>query len=171
MQQLFSDQPQEETVPASQLEILGEMGEKSITAVFLGFYYSLPDSRGIWSYQCIRVTTPVSLSQWSCYSQFWLVMRLLKIFSSTVNWTVSVSHGSVVTSSSQRVQQAGGDSHHDKSGEAGHCSHQFCINIDYKKLELPPPNNGSVVQVVITPHILEIFEVEIVIVDQMSLLT
>ena len=39
------------------------------------------------------------------------------------------------------------------------CSHQFCINKDYKKLELPPPNNGSVVQVVITPHILEIFEV------------
>ena len=39
------------------------------------------------------------------------------------------------------------------------CSHQFCINKDYKKLELPPPNNGSIVQVVITPHILEIFEV------------
>ena len=159
MQQLFSDQALEETVPASQLEILGEMGEKSITAVFLGFYYSLPDSRAIWSSQCIRVTSSVSLSQWSCYSQFWLVMRLLKILSSTVNWTVSVSHGSVVTSSSQRVQQAGGDSHHDKSEEADHCSHQFCINKDYKKLELPPPNNGSVVQVVITPHILEIFEV------------
>ena len=168
MQQLFSDQPREETVPPLNLRS-SERWERR-TAVFLGFYYSLPDSRGIWSYQCIRVTTPVSLSQWSCYSQYWLVMRL-KIFSSTVNWTVSVSHGSVVTSSSQRVQQAGGDSHHDKSEEAGHCSHQFCINTDYKKLELPPPNNGSVVQVVITPHILEIFEVEIVIADQMSLLT
>ena len=43
--------------------------------------------------------------------------------------------------------------------EGKQCSHQFCINKDYKKLELPPPNNGSIVQVVITPHILEIFEV------------
>ena len=41
------------------------------------------------------------------------------------------------------------------------CSNQFCIDGDYKKLELPPANNGSVVQVTITPHILEIFEVSI----------
>ena len=40
-----------------------------------------------------------------------------------------------------------------------HCSNQFCIESDYQKLELPPPNNGSSVQVIITPHILEIFEV------------
>ena len=46
-------------------------------------------------------------------------------------------------------------------GGGRHCSNQFCIESDYKKLELPPPNNGSSVQVVITPHILEIFEVRI----------
>ena len=40
-----------------------------------------------------------------------------------------------------------------------HCSNQFCIEKNYEKLELPPPNNGSTVHVVITPHILEIFEV------------
>ena len=40
-----------------------------------------------------------------------------------------------------------------------HCSNQFCIEKNYEKLELPPPNNGSTVQVVITPHILEIFDV------------
>ena len=40
-----------------------------------------------------------------------------------------------------------------------HCSNQFCIEKSYEKLELPPPNNGSTVHVIITPHILEIFEV------------
>ena len=40
-----------------------------------------------------------------------------------------------------------------------HCSNQFCIEKNYEKLELPPPNNGTTVHVVITPHILEIFEV------------
>ena len=40
-----------------------------------------------------------------------------------------------------------------------HCSNQFCIEKNYEKLELPPPNNGSTVHVIITPHILEIFEV------------
>ena len=44
-----------------------------------------------------------------------------------------------------------------------HCSHQFCIDMEYEKLELPPPNNKSrVVEVIITPHILEIFEVILV---------
>ena len=40
-----------------------------------------------------------------------------------------------------------------------HCSNQFCIEKNYEKLELPPPNNGTTVHVVITPHILEIFDV------------
>ena len=46
-----------------------------------------------------------------------------------------------------------------QSGHRRHCSNQFCIDKNYEKLELPPPNNGSTVQVVITPHILEIFDV------------
>ena len=44
-------------------------------------------------------------------------------------------------------------------GQKRHCSNQFCIEGNYEKLELPPPNNGTTVHVVITPHILEIFEV------------
>ena len=50
---------------------------------------------------------------------------------------------------------------HSPGPERGHhCSHQFCIDNEYEKLELPPPGNKSrVVEVIITPHILEIFEV------------
>ena len=44
-------------------------------------------------------------------------------------------------------------------GHRRHCSNKFCIDKNYEKLELPPPNNGTTVQVVITPHILEIFDV------------
>ena len=51
--------------------------------------------------------------------------------------------------------------HERRRGGRRHCSNQFCIEPDYKKLELPPPNNGTSVQVIITPHILEIFEVSI----------
>ena len=46
-------------------------------------------------------------------------------------------------------------------GHRRHCSNQFCIEKNYEKLELPPPNNGTTVHVVITPHILEIFEVNL----------
>ena len=50
------------------------------------------------------------------------------------------------------------DNHH--QNKEWHCSHQFCITDEYEKLELPPVTNGSTtVHVVITPHILEIFEV------------
>ena len=52
----------------------------------------------------------------------------------------------------------GGDDVHVHGGAGPHCSNQFCIKAGYKKLELPPPNKG-VIEVVITPHILEIFEV------------
>ena len=45
-------------------------------------------------------------------------------------------------------------------GRGRHCSHQFCIDNEYEKLDLPPPTNKSrVTEVIITPHILEIFEV------------
>ena len=53
----------------------------------------------------------------------------------------------------ERGQERGG------GGGGRHCSNHFCIHPHYEKLELPPPNNGTTVQVVITPHILEIFEV------------
>ena len=39
------------------------------------------------------------------------------------------------------------------------CSNKFCILEDYDKLELPSTEAGSTVQVTVTPHILEIFEV------------
>ena len=39
------------------------------------------------------------------------------------------------------------------------CSNHFCIREDYDKLELPMPDNMSTVEVTVTPHILEIFEV------------
>jgi len=48
------------------------------------------------------------------------------------------------------------DNHNQKEWQ---CSHQFCITDEYEKLELPPVTNGSTVHVVITPHILEIFEI------------
>ena len=58
------------------------------------------------------------------------------------------------------LDQHGGDDVHVHPGvpQAGpHCSNQFCIE-GYNKLELPPPNN-EVIEVIITPHILEIFEI------------
>ena len=59
-----------------------------------------------------------------------------------------------------RQQREGRRAEQLEEAGAGHCSHQFCISPDYEKLELPPPSdNSSVVEVVITPHILEIFEV------------
>ena len=39
------------------------------------------------------------------------------------------------------------------------CSNHFCIREDYDKLELPIADNLSTVEVTVTPHILEIFEV------------
>ena len=39
------------------------------------------------------------------------------------------------------------------------CSNHFCIHEDYDKLELPTPDNGTTLEVTVTPHILEIFEV------------
>ena len=57
-------------------------------------------------------------------------------------------------------EHGGGGVHaHDGVPKSGpHCSNQFCIEAGYKKLELPPPNK-DLIEVVITPHILEIFEV------------
>ena len=39
------------------------------------------------------------------------------------------------------------------------CSNHFCIHEDYDRLELPMPDNRDTVEVTVTPHILEIFEV------------
>ena len=39
------------------------------------------------------------------------------------------------------------------------CSNYFCILKDYDKLELPTVGNGDTVEVTVTPHILEIFDV------------
>ena len=61
MQQLFSDQAQEKTVPASQLGILGEMGEKSIIAVFLLFSARLPGNMELSVYQSNHASVPVTM--------------------------------------------------------------------------------------------------------------
>ncbi|XP_023336143.1 gamma-aminobutyric acid receptor subunit rho-2 [Eurytemora carolleeae] len=41
------------------------------------------------------------------------------------------------------------------------CSHGFCIDKNYNKMDLPPPNFGSnLVQIVLEPHVIEIFKVD-----------
>ena len=60
--------------------------------------------------------------------------------------------------SADKVHDGGHDELHDNVLTGLHCSNQFCIQPGYNKLELPP-HDKQVIEVVITPHILEIFEV------------